>query len=143
MKLEKKLIILLLLFIHCGDSNEYIQNVYVDLEIDLSLPEFSTLNTVGNSMFLEGGSKGIIIYSFSNYEYKIYDRNCCYEPSLSCSYIDSINSTIAFCGCCSSAFLLDQDGSAANSPAILPLKQYNYSLNNTILYIYNLSLIHI
>ena len=116
MKLERKLIILLLLFIHCGDSNEYIQNVYVDIEIDLSLPEFSTLNTVGNSMFLEGGNKGIIIYSFSNYEYKIYDRNCSYEPSLSCSYIDSINSTIAFCGCCSSAFLLDQDGSAANSP---------------------------
>ena len=137
MKLQKKLIIILLLFIHCGDSNQYIQNVYVDIEIDLSLPEFSTLNAVGNSMFLEGGNKGIIIYSFSNYEYKIYDRNCSYEPSLSCSYIDSINSTIAFCGCCSSAFLLDQDGSAANSPAILPLKQYNYSLNNTILNIYN------
>ena len=137
MKLGKILIIVLLLFIHCGDSNEYIQNVYVDIEIDLSLPEFSNLNTIGNSMFLEGGNKGIIIYSFSNYEYKIYDRNCSYEPSLSCSYIDSINSTIAFCGCCSSAFLLDQDGSAANSPAILPLKQYNYSLNNTILNIYN------
>ena len=137
MKLERKLIILLLLFIHCGDSNEYIQNVYVDIEIDLSLPEFSNLNTIGNSMFLEGGNKGIIIYSFSNYEYKIYDRNCSYEPSLSCSYIDSINSTIAFCECCSSAFLLDQNGSAANSPAILPLKQYNYSLNNTILNIYN------
>jgi hypothetical protein len=137
MKLERKLIIILLLFIHCGDSNEYIQNVYVDIEIDLSLPKFSAINTVGNSMFLEGGNKGIIIYSFSNYEYKIYDRNCSFEPSLSCSYIDSINSTIAFCGCCSSAFLLDQNGSAANSPAILPLKQYNYSLNNTILNIYN------
>ena len=137
MKLERKLIIILLLFISCGDSNEYIQNVYLDIEIDLSLPEFSNLNTVGNSMFLEGGNKGIIIYSFSNYEYKIYDRNCSYEPSLSCSYIDSINSSIAFCGCCSSAFLLDQNGSAANSPAILPLKQYNYSLNNTILNIYN------
>ena len=137
MKLERKLIIILLLFIRCGDSNEYIQNVYVDIEIDLSLPEFSAINTVGNSMFLEGGNKGIIIYSFSNYEYKIYDRNCSFEPSLSCSYIDSINSTIAFCGCCSSVFLLDQNGSAANSPAILPLKQYNYSLNNTILNIYN------
>ena len=137
MKFERKLIFILLLFIHCGDSNEYIQNVYVDIEIDLSLPEFSNLNTVGNSMFLEGGNKGIIIYSFSNYEYKIYDRNCSYEPSLPCSYVDSINSSIAFCGCCSSAFLLDQNGSAANSPAILPLKQYNYSLNNTILNIYN------
>jgi hypothetical protein len=137
MKLERKLIFILLLFIHCGDSNKYIQNVYVDIEIDLSLPEFSKLNTVGNSMFLEGGNKGIMIYSFSNYEYKIYDRNCSYEPSLACSYIDSVNASIAFCGCCSSAFLLDQNGSAANSPAILPLKQYNYSLNNTILNIYN------
>ena len=34
-------------------------------------------------------------------------------------------------------FLLDQNGSAANSPAILPLKRYNYSLNNTLLYINN------
>ena len=76
MKLEKKLIILLLLFIHCGDSNEYIQNVYVDIEIDLSLPEFSTLNTVGNSMFLEGGNKGIIIYRFSNYEYNRHIPTC-------------------------------------------------------------------
>ena len=121
----------------CGDSNDYIRNVYVDVEVDLSLPEFSLLNTVGNSIFIEGGNKGIIIYRFSNYEYNIYDRNCSYEPNLECSYIDSINSTIAMCGCCSSAFLLDQNGVAANSPAVLPLKQYNYSLNNTLLHIFN------
>ena len=137
MNLHKKLIIFLLLFIHCGDSNEYIQNIYVDIEIDLSLPEFSTLNTAGNSMFLEGGNKGIIIYRYSNSKFKIYDRNCSYEPSLSCSYIDSINSFVAWCGCCSSAFLLDQNGMAINSPAIFPLKQYNYSISNTILNIYN------
>ncbi len=86
---------------------------------------------------LKVGNKGMIIYRFSNYEYNIYDRNCSYEPNLECSYIDSINSTIAMCGCCSSAFLLDQNGVAANSPAVLPLKQYNYSLNNTLLHIFN------
>ena len=133
----KFLIIFLLSIFSCGDSNNYIKNVYVDVEIDLSLPEFSNLNTVGNSLFIEGGNKGIIIYRHSNYEYKIYDRNCSYEPNLECSYIDSVNSIIAFCGCCSSAFLLDQNGSAANSPAVLPLKQYNYSLNNTLLHIFN------
>ena len=137
MKPAKFLITFLLSIFSCGDSNNYIRNVYVDVEIDLSLPEFSNLNTVGNSLFIEGGNKGIIIYRHSNYEYKIYDRNCSYEPNLECSYIDSVNSIIAFCGCCSSAFLLDQNGSAANSPAVLPLKQYNYSLNNTLLHIFN------
>ena len=137
MKKAKFLVLFLIIIFSCGDSNDYIRNVYVDVEIDLSLPEFSPLNTVGNSIFIEGGNKGIIIYRFSNYEYNIYDRNCSYEPNLECSYIDSINSTIAMCGCCSSAFLLDQNGVAANSPAVLPLKQYNYSLNNTILHIFN------
>ena len=137
MKKAKILVLFLIIISSCGDSNNYIRNVYVDVEIDLSLPEFSPLNTVGNSIFIEGGNKGIIIYRFSNYEYNIYDRNCSYEPNLECSYIDSINSTIAMCGCCSSAFLLDQNGVAANSPAVLPLKQYNYSLNNTLLHIFN------
>ena len=137
MKKAKFLVLFLIIISSCGDSNDYIRNGYVDVEIDLSLPEFSPLNTVGNSIFIEGGNKGIIIYRFSNYEYNIYDRNCSYEPNLECSYIDSINSTIAMCGCCSSAFLLDQNGVAANSPAVLPLKQYNYSLNNTLLHIFN------
>ena len=137
MKKAKFLVLFLIIISSCGDSNDYIRNVYVDVEIDLSLPEFSPLNTVGNSIFIEGGNKGIIIYRFSNYEYNIYDRNCSYEPNLECSYIDSINSTIAMCGCCSSAFLLDQNGVAANSPAVLPLKQYNYSLNNSLLHIFN------
>ena len=137
MKKAKFLVLFLIIISSCGDSNDYIRNVYVDVEIDLSLPEFSPLNTVGNSIFIEGGNKGIIIYRFSNYEYNIYDRNCSYEPNLECSYIDSINSTIAMCGCCSSAFLLDQNGVATNSPAVLPLKQYNYSLNNTLLHIFN------
>ena len=137
MKKAKFLVLFLIIISSCGDSNDYIRDVYVDVEIDLSLPQFSPLNTVGNSIFIEGGNKGIIIYRFSNYEYNIYDRNCSYEPNLECSYIDSINSTIAMCGCCSSAFLLDQNGVAANSPAVLPLKQYNNSLNNTLLHIFN------
>tara|TARA_B100001057_G_C22642605_1_gene868857 strand:+ start:49 stop:462 length:414 start_codon:yes stop_codon:yes gene_type:complete len=137
MKKAKFLVLLMIIISSCGESNDYIRNVYVDVEIDLSLPEFSSLNTVGNNIFIEGGNKGIIIYRFSNYEYNIYDRNCSYEPNLECSYIDSINSTIAMCKCCSSAFLLDQNGVAANSPAVLPLKQYNYSLNNTLLHIFN------
>ena len=137
MKSFKSIIIFFMLFFSCNDQNNYIQNVYVDIEVDISLPQFSSINTVGNSMFIEGGNKGIILYRNSSFDFKIYDRNCSFEPNQECSYIDSVNSSIALCNCCTSAFLLDQNGIAANSPAVLPLKQYNYSLNNTLLHIFN------
>jgi len=126
-----------LLLSSCNNKDDYIRNVYVNLELDLSLPEYSNLGVLGNSIFVEGGNKGIIIYHFATAEYRVYDRNCSYEPSLSCSYIDSVNATVVYCGCCSSAFLLDQDGSAANTPAILPLKAYNYTLQNNMLHVFN------
>jgi len=131
------IIIITIIFTSCGDSNDYIKNVYVDIDIDLSLPEFSELVAIGNSVFIVGGNKGIIIYHYANEQYRIYDRNCSYEPSLECSQIDIISTNIAYCGCCTSAFLLDQDGSAVNEPAILPLKKYSYELENSLLKIFN------
>ena len=127
----------------CNNQDDYIRNVYVNFELDLSLPEYSDLEALGNVIFIEGGNAGIIIYHFATNEYKVYDRNCSYEPSLACSYIDLVSSAVAYCnkkngGCCSSAFLLDQDGAAANAPALLPLKQYRYSLlQGDQMHIYN------
>ena len=126
-----------LCFESCINQDAYIQNVYVDIDINLTLPEYSELSPIGNSIFIEGGVKGIILYHFANSEYRVYDRNCSFEPSLDCAKIDSINTNIATCKCCDSAFLLDQEGTAVNSPAILPLKQYNYTLQGDWLYIFN------
>jgi len=133
-----------LLLSSCTNKDDYIRDVYVNIEIDLNLPEYSDLQVSGNSIFdvpklIEAGVEGIIIYHAVGDDYKVYERNCSYEPSLACSYIDSISSTVAYCGCCSSAFLIDQDGIAANPPALLPLKMYNWSLNtsNNILKIFN------
>ncbi len=129
------------LLISCDSSKNYIRDTYVNCEIDISLPEYSELNTIGNSIFIDNhGNRGLIIYHFAinvDDKYRVYDRNCSYENELSCAKIDSVNSNIAYCGCCSSAFLLDQNGQAVNSPAILPMKQYNWILNGTILHIFN------
>ena len=130
-------IVILVFFYSCNSQDDFIQDVYVNETISLNLPEYSELLSPGSSIFIKGGVDGLIVYRGVGENYKVYDRNCSYEPNLECSYIDSINSTIAMCGCCSSAFLLDQNGVAANSPAVLPLKQYNYSLNNTLLHIFN------
>jgi len=131
------IIIFSLIFLSCNRKDDFIENVYVNEIIDLSLPQNSNIINNGSHIFIEGGVEGIIIYhSFGN-EYKVYDRNCSYEPSLNCASIDSVNSGIAFCGCCPSAFSIFSSGEAINAPALLPLKQYHWSLENSIMRIYN------
>lgn len=137
MKLLVYLLSISLLIISCNSKDDYIQEVYLNEYIDLSLPEYSDLQATGNSIFIEGGVEGIIIYHGVGNDYKVYDRNCSYEPSLACSHIDSVNAGIAYCGCCTSAFLISNTGEAINAPALLPLKQYNWSLNQHILNIFN------
>ena len=131
------LALLYLLFLSCQKEEDYIQNVIVDINLNLTLPEFSDLQTVGNYVFITGGVKGIIVYHQGFDIYKTYDRNCSYQPSLSCAKIDSVHSTIAICNCCDSKFLLGQNGQNIDGPALLPLKQYPNNLSGDFLDIYN------
>ena len=126
-----------LLFFSCQKDEDYIQNVMVDIDLNLTLPEFSDLQTVGNYIFINGGVKGIIVYHQGFDIYKTYDRNCSYQPYFSCAKIDSVNATIAICNCCDSKFLLGKDGQNIYGPALLPLKQYPNNLSGDFLYIYN------
>jgi len=126
------------LIFSCNSNENYIQNVYVDEYVNLNLPEYSELNTSGSAIFTQGGVEGIIIYHGVGNDYKVYDRNCSYQPSLSCSVIDSVNSGIAFCRCCTSAFLISNTGESINAPALLSLKTYNWDLDdNNVMKIYN------
>ena len=124
--------LIIILIFSCNNKDDFIQNVYVNETIYLN--NHSELLIPGNSIFVEGGVEGIIIYHEIGESYKVYDRNCSYEPSLACSRIDSVNSGIAFCGCCPSIFDINNSGEPINAPALLPLKQYNWSLdqNNTM-----------
>jgi len=137
MKLAFYILSILFFFSTCNTKDDYIQEVYVNINIDLNLPEHSDLQVSGNSIFIEGGVEGIIIYHGVGKDYKVYDRNCSYEPSLSCSQIDSVDAGIAYCGCCTSAFLLSNDASVLNSPALLPLKKYYWTLSGSQMHISN------
>ena len=128
---------IIIFFSSCINRNDYIRDVYVNIEVPLNQPEYSDLDAIGNSIFISGGVKGIIIYHLNVNDYRAFDRNCTFEPSSECAYIDSINSTIASCYCCESKYLIDQDGVTANGPALLPLKQYYTSYSGGILKITN------
>tara|TARA_B100001142_G_C13688832_1_gene405147 strand:+ start:51 stop:473 length:423 start_codon:yes stop_codon:yes gene_type:complete len=138
MKKHNYILIISILIFSCNNKDDFIQDVYVNEIISLSLPEYSDILIPGNSIFISGGVEGIIIYHGVGDDYKVYDRNCSYEPSLACSYIDSVNAGIAYCRCCPSVFDINNSGEPINAPALLPLKQYNWSLdNNNILRIFN------
>jgi len=124
-----------ILIFSCNTEDNYIQEVYIDEFINLDL--HSELTSSGSAIFIEGGVEGIIIYHGVGNDYKVYDRNCSYEPSSACSVIDSINSGIAYCGCCPSFFLISDNGRSLYGPALLPLKSYHWSLDNNILTISN------
>ena len=127
MKLSAYFLSFGLLIASCNSQDDYIPEIYVNILIDLGLPEYSDLQIPGNSIFIEGGVKGIVIYHGVGNDYRVYDRNCSYQPSLSCSVIDSVSSGIAYCGCCNSVFSLE-NGDILNSPALLPLKKYYWTL---------------
>ena len=59
--------ILLIFFIYCivnscNKQEDFIQDVYVNEFVDLSLPQYSEINITGNAVFIEGGVEGIIIF---------------------------------------------------------------------------------
>ena len=62
MKLAFYILSILFIFSTCNTKDDYIQEVYVDIIVDLNLPEYSDLQASGNSIFIEGGVEGIIIY---------------------------------------------------------------------------------
>jgi|TARA_B100000959_G_scaffold256039_1_gene288886 hypothetical protein len=134
----KTLSVCFLLFFACQKEEDYIQDVFVDYGLNLTLPQYSDLQTIGNYVFIPNeGVKGIIVYHQDFDTYKSYDRSCTYNPSENCAIIDSINSTIAICTCCDSKFLLDQNGETIDGPALLSLKQYKNTLSGDFLHIYN------
>ncbi len=111
--------------------------VNVDFYIYTSDPDFIDLNAVGGWTYVTGGSRGIIIYRFSNTEFRAYDRHCTYNPSNTCALVSvDVNNIQASDVCCGSVFSII-DGSINNGPASFPLKQYQTSFDGSRLHVYN------
>ncbi|MBN8702223.1 MAG: hypothetical protein J0M08_04105 [Bacteroidetes bacterium] len=114
-----------------------IPNVHVDVFLYSSDPNFTPLNVVGGSVYLNGGSRGLIVFRVSNTEFATYDRHCPNEPEDACGVVDVDNSGIwGVDACCSSKFLL-QDGSVVSGPSTYSLRRYETTFDGTVLHVYN------
>ncbi|OQX99888.1 MAG: hypothetical protein B6I24_01515 [Bacteroidetes bacterium 4572_128] len=134
---------LLLIFFSCKDDRDKLPNVAVDIYINiLSDPNYSDLQTVGNSIPITGGIKGIFLYRKSQSEIQAYERACTFDPEGKCQRViwENGNSSdiIVVDTICNSRFLMASDGIILEgSPAKMPLKQYNVVFNGEIVYISN------
>jgi nitrite reductase/ring-hydroxylating ferredoxin subunit len=121
------------------DDGSQIPNVPVNLTLYLSLPEYSALNSVGNSILISGGYKGIIVYRKSIDGFAAYDRACSYDPTTTGAILEIDSSLVqAVDRKCGSRFNLF-DGSISNGPATRPLRSYaaEYDAAAQTLYIHN------
>ena len=122
----------------CRKKEDLVPNVYVNFTIFLSDPEFSNLQTIGNSVFVTGGVSGIVIYRLSQTDFSVYDRCCTFQPSDRCAVLpDTANTLFLKCPCCGSKFSF-LDGSVQSGEAKRPLTLYDFTFDgNNTLHVYN------
>ena len=123
----KKIIPLLLLAItfSCKKSTDQIPPAQVDFYIYLTQPEFQTLNTVGNFVYVTGGVKGVIVYHKTQEEFAAFERSCPYDPNVSAAIVDVDSSGLGMVDYhCGSRFNI-LDGSIVTGPTAYPLRQYS------------------
>jgi nitrite reductase/ring-hydroxylating ferredoxin subunit len=105
------------------------------ISINLNLPAYVALKMDGGSMAIDdGGVRGIILHRLNASTYVAYERNCSYQPNSACATIDIDPGSKLYllCSCCSSTFDLST-GLPTSGPAWRPLRQYETSLNGTVL----------
>jgi len=131
------LLVALSSILSCGDSDQVVPFVQVDVTLNLNLPIYSSLNTVGNSLNISGGSLGIVVYRLSNDEFKAFDRHCTFNVPDNCRLeIDNTNIQVEDTECCGSVFSII-DGTVQSGDAFVPLKEYQTSFFNNVVTITN------
>lgn len=133
------IIILLLSPNACRKKDDVVPYVRVNFTIFLSDPDFVSLQTVGNHVFVTGGVCGIVIYRRSQDEFTAIERCCTYKASEQCGVLHDTTNTLQLrCPCCNSRFSI-VDGTVLSGQAERNLVLYNTSydpINNT-LHVYN------
>lgn len=76
MKLRFFFLFVVLLTVSCKKyKNHPVPSIPFDISININLPSYNDLQGVGGYTFVNGGSKGIIVYRRSYDEFVAYDRH--------------------------------------------------------------------
>lgn len=141
MKIAKIIPILLLtILLSCKkDDNHPVPVVVVNEYININLPSYSSLLSVGGWAYINGGNKGIFVYRQSIDVFMAYDRMSPSVGGAECDpiYYDEDNGIILVDECTNSTFSAI-DGGLLSGDAQYPLRGYNTSFDGiNTLRVYN------
>src|SRR6185437_8717682 len=111
--------------------------VYVNTQIQTSLPEYTALNNGGGYVYIPGGNKGIIVLQDFTGVFWAFDRTCPYHVTSPCGQIVMGTLKLAcgpyagakFDSCCASTYGFD--GTVTHGPSTYPLKAYRVTATGT------------
>lgn len=135
MKLIQVFIILLSLISvssSCEGDQHPVPYVPVEQQINISLPSYSALQGVSGWIYLNGGSRGIIVYRKSLDEFVAMDRHSTHTALNECTgvEVDSSNNLILYDPCSDATYNII-DGSVMSGNANFPLRRYNTYFDGT------------
>jgi hypothetical protein len=116
-----------------------VPNIPFDISIDINLPSYNALISVGSWAYVSGGSRGIIVYRRSIDQFVAFDRHSPADPEGVCAhplYPDKVN-YLTLIDSCSSARFSMYDGSPITG-CEFGLRQYQTSFDGLhLVRIYN------
>ncbi len=138
--LTKISIILLFVNYSCQGLGEHpVPNVAVSVQINIMLPSYSNLQSVGGYAYVNGGVKGLVIYRRSIDEFVCYDRMSTAEGGYDCTPLEVDQDNFLFLNDqCSDAVYSLLDGTVISGNAVYGLRNYQTNFDGfSILYISN------
>lgn len=139
---SKKILILLAFFpfIFCCDggrinyNNPNIPNYPVNLQLNLSLPQYSNLKFPSNHIVdYSQGARGIVVFNTGS-SYNAFDLACPNQTFSSCTSPMTINGIDAKCGCDNAVYSLFSGQSPGKQ---YTMKPYQVEISGDNLIIYN------
>lgn len=116
---------------------------YVPIDKTIYFTDFPNLMGVGGSAYVDGGSRGLIVYRVNLTQFNVYERHCPYFSETGCGTVSFDQSGLylvdddCFGEGCGSLYNII-NGGVEQGPSIYPLVRYNCETDgNFYLRIYN------
>jgi len=135
--------LMIIVFLGCKkDTYNSIPNITFYGTINLDLPQYNytsfTVTRSASGQIL--GHNGVVVLKLSNYDIYAYDLMCPHEhdsPGYFFTKLETKGDIEVVCPQCESHFNIGANGAPTEGPAQHPLRQYQTSLNGSILTIRN------
>lgn len=119
-------------------NNPYLIDPFVDIQLNLSLPQYNQLNFPGNSIILPSqGIRGIVVYNIDNSQYAAFELTDPNHAPNSCSRME-IEGIEATCPCPDDSNSYNiVTGQHRTEPNLYPMQRYNAVRTGDVIHVSN------